>query len=733
MDSSNNKTSYLVNTQLPEFVRRDHPLFVEFIENYYKFLEQDGGTLYTTKRFAEFYDIDIISQDIRNEEEEEHHEESELYHQILDKLYENNIKYIPRDSLANIDVIAKHSKDFYRSTGSEKSVRFLARILFNKDADIYYPQQNILKASDGKWFVEKSINIKDIAVNNVANSIAFTRFANTLIRGAQSNSTAIVENVNPYYEAGVLITELKVSQVTKDFINGELLTATIEDEGVFKTLSANLYSGIIVKTTVTANGSGYIEGSSVPLISTNGIGGQVIIDKVLKGKLQGQIKTIQVIFPGAGYKVNDPILFSGGDPTVPAEANVATVLDDDTYHPAYYSLIGSTIDLVANNIIANTVDPNEGFSYTGLANVYVTTANLDLSTGPGSTVNIATLNRMQQNSNVYFETGDVLYVRGPNTYHTIIESNRYYWELNVSPGLAGSLANLSFDVVKKPNANTTIANSMIYWSYGPCGPIISCSISNSGKDYLELPKVSAISNTFVRSMGILGRMEIIDGGFGYQVGDEIEIINPYGTYGVGGVGEVSVVDSNGTITQVNFVDSPNQGHLPGGSGYRADILPTANVISANVLAYGANIAVTAVIGDDAILNAKSNVIGSIASLRIVSGGVGYDVPPIIDLSTQGDGTAQAYANVVTGIYTYQGRYLNQDGQLSSYMFLEDRDYYQKFAYVVKIEESLNKYRKALKDLIHPAGLKLYGEYLFEDNNQTMMNTVNVINTQITIL
>ena len=333
----------------------------------------------------------------------------------------------------------------------------------------------------------------------------------------------------------------------------------------------------------------------------------------------------------------------------------------------------------------------------------------------------------------YFETGDVLYVRGPNTYHTIIESNRYYWELNVSPGLAGSLANLSFDVVKKPNANTTIANSMIYWSYGPCGPIISCSISNSGKDYLELPKVSAISNTFVRSMGILGRMEIIDGGFGYQVGDEIEIINPYGTYGVGGVGEVSVVDSNGTITQVNFVDSPNQGHLPGGSGYRADILPTANVISANVLAYGANIAVTAVIGDDAILNAKSNVIGSIASLRIVSGGVGYDVPPIIDLSTQGDGTAQAYANVVTGIYTYQGRYLNQDGQLSSYMFLEDRDYYQKFAYVVKIEESLNKYRKALKDLIHPAGLKLYGEYLFEDNNQTMMNTVNVINTQITIL
>lgn len=733
MDIANNKTSYLVNTQLPEFVRRDHPLFVEFLENYYKFLEQDGGMLYTAKRFPEFYDIDILKADYLHDIEEGHDTEAENYHVLQDQYYNNFIRYVPNFSIADLNLILKHSKDFYRSSGSEKSIRFLARILFNKNADIYYPQQNILKASDGKWFVEKSINIKDIAVNNVANSIAFTRFANTLIRGAVSNSTAVVENVNPYYEAGVLITELKISQVTKDFINGEILTATIEDEGIFKTLSANLYSGIIVKTTVTSSGSGYIEGSSVPLISANGIGGQIIIDKVLKGKLQGQIKNIQVVFPGAGYRVNDPLLFSGGDPTEIAAANVATVLDDDSYHPAYYDIIGSTIQLVANNIIANTIDPNEGFSYTSLANVYVTTANLDLSTGPGSTVNIATLSQMQQNSNVYFETGDVLYVRGPNTYHTIIESNRYYWELNVSPGLAGSLANLSFDVLKKPNANTTIANSMIYWSYGPCGPIVSCSITNSGQNYLELPTVSVLSNTFVRSMGILGRMEIIDGGFGYQVGDEIEIINPYGTYGVGGVGEVSVVDSNGTITQVNFVDSPNQGHLPGGSGYRADILPTANVISANVLAYGANIAVTAVIGDDAIINAKSNVIGSIASLKIVSGGVGYDVAPIIDLSTQGDGTAEAYANVVTGIYTYQGRYLNQDGQLSSYMFLEDKDYYQKFSYVVKIEESLNKYRKALKDLIHPAGLKLYGEYLYEDNNETMMNTVNVINTQITIL
>ncbi|NDB59979.1 LamG domain-containing protein, partial [bacterium] len=84
---------------------------------------------------------------------------------------------------------------------------------------------------------------------------------------------------------------------------------------------------------------------------------------------------------------------------------------------------------------------------------------------------------------------------------------------------------------------------------------------------------------------------------------------------------------------------------------------------------------------------------------------------------------------MTGLYSYEGRYLNQDGQLSSYNFLEDRDYYQKYSYVVKIDESLNKYRQSLKDLIHPAGMKLFGEYLSEDNNETNVeNEIYIANT-----
>jgi hypothetical protein len=119
----------------------------------------------------------------------------------------------------------------------------------------------------------------------------------------------------------------------------------------------------------------------------------------------------------------------------------------------------------------------------------------------------------------------------------------------------------------------------------------------------------------------------------------------------------------------------------------------------------------------------------------VNRGSGYETAPTLNLTSIGDGTAQAVATIITGTFTYPGRYLNDDGHLSGYNFLEDRDYYQDFSYVVKAKQSIEKYRKALKDLIHPAGLKLFGEYLFVDNgaslNVSVTRAAEDYNTTIT--
>ena len=59
---------------------------------------------------------------------------------------------------------------------------------------------------------------------------------------------------------------------------------------------------------------------------------------------------------------------------------------------------------------------------------------------------------------------------------------------------------------------------------------------------------------------------------------------------------------------------------------------------------------------------------------------------------------------------YPGYYLNNDGFLDDAIFIQDSRYYQAFAYVLKIDERLDKYRSAVKTLVHPAGMALFGEF-----------------------
>lgn len=740
MTDANNKNSYLVSSQLPRFVRDDHPRFVEFLEAYYNFLEQEGNVEYLEKNFTNYLDIDRLEQDIK-----EHLEDGLVLTYgdwIKDRRYQTFSSYFPIKSVGDRNLILKHIKDFYRAAGTEKSVNFLMRSLFNKEATIYYPKQNILKASDGKWFIQKTLNIRDVAVNNVANISAYHRFVNTTIRGAVSNSTAIVESVNQYFDAGVLINEFTVTGVEQDFENGERLFTTIIDQGVPKELSGNLFSGSISSVTIVNPGTGYVQGASIPIQNPpgfEGIGGQLIISKVANARLEGKIKAVSVDKPGSGFRVGDLILFTGGGGSA-ANAYVTSINEDESYHVSNMGIVGTRIVDVADTPIGNSSNNiYETYAYPAQSIVYSNTSNLTINVGgaPENLITSLDLNHATANSNTYFEINDTIQIYDPanasegeeGTIITVSSNHTISFVLQnsntviVSPGVTGSQNNLSFIVHKRGNANHTLANTLVFWNYGPTGPIVSIGVTNPGSGYVELPTCDVKSNTIVRSLGILGRMEIANGGFGYQIGDIISFSNPPGSYGFGANAKVDIVDANGTIQQISFY--PMEGHNEGGMGYNPAILPIASVNSSNVDAYGAEINVVSIFGDNELVLAQSNAIGSIETIKIVTGGVGYEEPPTIDLTTQGDGTANVFCNIITGIFTYPGRYLNDDGQLSSYNFLQNRDYYQEYSYVIRSDVSLDSYRKPVMDLIHPAGMKMWGEYIIRNEDQNNTISINV--------
>ena len=616
---SNNKISHLISTSVPFFVRNDHPNFVSFLEAYYRYLEQEDETLNQIKLLRNNIDID---------------QSLELF---LQKFYDNYLHLIPNEVLADKTLLVKHIKDFYRSKGTEKSIRFLMKILYNQDvSEIYYPKRDVIRASDGKWFVEKALKITDVMYGGSTNTDPATiqLFASKTIKGNTSNATAVVERVDSYYDGGTLVNEIKLSNEYKQFVSGEtIFTSFVDGNGITRTLTANLFAGSINTVKLDVPGTGYEVGDQVIVESNTGTGAIILVSVVSSGN----IRSFFPIYGGAGYQVNNSLIVSGGAGTG-ANGKVQTVQDDNTYHPNSYNIMLSTIELEANTPINNTV----------------------------------------------------------------------YSNLNSS------------------NANTSICNAVSYFTYANTGPIQSLLVVNAGENYISVPTITPTANTLVRSAGILGRMEIYDGGEDYEIGDEILFYNVPGGYGYGAKANVTNVDINGAITEVKFYANSIY-DIIGGTGYSQNYLPTVQIDSAN--GTGANVMVTAILGYGASVGSVSDLLGAIESLALINRGSGYNTPPTLNLAHIGDGTAKANATVISGVSVYPGRYINDDGHISSYNFIQDRDYYQDYSYVIKIGQSIENYRKPLKDLAHPAGMKVFGEYIWIDSNESgSVGIQNVIGT-----
>lgn len=609
--STNNKISNLINSQVPFFVRNDHPNFVRFLEAYYEFLEQNEGLVDRAKNLRSYQDID------RSLDEFE------------EKLYSTYLKLIPENAIVDKRLLLKNIKDFYLARGSEKSIRFLLNILYGEEnVEFYYPKKDVLRASDGKWYIQRSLRVSNVNVNGLANSsqLALNKFVNRTVRGNTSNATATVERIDRFFEKGTQVDELTLTNILGNFINGEQVFSLFDDEGGIKSVTANIFGGILNSVTITNAGSGYAVGQHPPVESDVGTGANVRIDRVTTGN----ISSITVIDGGAGYQNNIFTLFTGGGGGSGANAQVTLVLENSSVHPNSYNIAYSTISLEAGTPINNTI-----------------------------------------------------------------------------------YSNLNTSIVASPNANTSLINALQFFVYGNTGPINTLTVRSSGTGYTSVPSISPIANTRIKELQVLGRMKIVDGGLNYVVGDTIEFINNMGGYGTGAAANVTGVNASGTITQVKFVPVPGQ--ITGGSGY--NVLPLTNVISGT--GSGAIIEVTARLGEGGDFIIANTTLGAIQKLTILERGTGYTKPPTINLKVFGDGTATANASIIEGVFTYPGRYLNDDGFLSSYNFLQDRDYYQNFSYVLRLKQSIANYRKAIKDLVHPSGMKLFGAYILEDEAQTM--------------
>ena len=127
------KTSLLINRQVPEFIREDHPLFISFLEAYYEFLETEQGT--------QNNDLTKISKDLR-------------YLSDIDTsldAFESNFlnsyaNLIPKDITVDKAFLIKNVLPLYLAKGSPRSFQFLFRMFFNQEVELKFGKDQILKA-----------------------------------------------------------------------------------------------------------------------------------------------------------------------------------------------------------------------------------------------------------------------------------------------------------------------------------------------------------------------------------------------------------------------------------------------------------------------------------------------------------------------------------------------------------------------------------------------------------
>ena len=685
MATFKDKISHLLNSQVPDFVLEDHPLFLEFVKAYYSFLESaeitltnigdpdhiqletqttvnnflqlsgtnqqgddegdrilledtsygdfvngetitgqtsgatatiliedvDGGSRLFVTHQNKFIEGELIigstsaaeatilkyrANPVQNIQQLlDYPDPDKTIQGFLTKFRNAFLSSIPDTLDDNIDKrkLIKNIKSLYRAKGTKRASEIFFKLLFNESAEIRFPKENILRASDGKWDTQKVLRCIEVGTSDAANLVGQTiTQANDPGDAGVNEATAIVENVFKFAIAGETVVELVLGDdsVTGTFVAGQNITGVDNtDEDVLITCTLQ---GIIDSKTITNDGAFYNEGDTVTI---TGGGNDAIINVDAIGT--GSITQVLVDDGGTGYEIGDTVNFSAGNATAAVSVvNGGIRLEEGTE-------ASSTSHIILED---ETV---RGDPYTG--------------------------NKIVQESGT--GVGDITDVR------MIYEGNGY-----------SSLPTLT--------VTSSGGSSAELFAYGPeIGRVLALKTVELGSNYDDSPSPPSLTlPTYLLLSNRSG---------GFVVGE--------------------------TITGLDS---------------------SSSVITATVVSLDTN---------TNILKC-SGATGVFAEDTSISGGTSLQTATIFKAD-------QATAtSTVAAIVTTDGAFINQDGWLSeSSMLLQDSLLYQDYSYIVRVGRSINDWRDTYTKTLHSSGFYFQGEVTIESQISARLKDVTGINTSVT--
>lgn len=313
-----NILSPFIREQFPNFMQQDYQKLILFVKAYYEWCDKQGNSSYVMSHLDTAFDID------QNLDEFLAHFESTYLSSFPLMLASNTSGNKP-----NRKTLLKKIRDFYGNKGTESAYKFLFRILYDSDLEIYYPKTDILKVSDGQWVEQRSIK----TTSNNGNAL-FSAKGGTIVQftGSSVTSSAFVDSVVQYSFNGIPVTEFFITDISGQPFQPDrsvrIVVGSTEYDEIPYSVLGDFY--------VDLPGEQYRIGDRVFVIdpTSAGVGFSAKIEQT---DLAGGIKKIGIINSGLNYGADVVLqVFSDSNPGTRI-ARVFGLRTAVTNYPGYFS------------------------------------------------------------------------------------------------------------------------------------------------------------------------------------------------------------------------------------------------------------------------------------------------------------------------------------------------------------------------------------------------------------
>lgn len=720
--------STFIEGQLPEFVREGNPTFVAFIKAYYEWMASgNNAVVRDTFQLMSYKDIDATTN------------------QFIQYFLNDFIPYFPNDTALDERKLIKIARQFYQKKGSVESVKFLFRVLFNKEADIYFPSDNILRTSAGKWVLPQALTL---VVSTQDRNFDITQLIGRQGVGSVSNATCVIESATFAIDPGlgIEILEIFVSNLVGTFSDLESLIINYGTQNDNPLVFSEKIIASLSSIQVDPNNRGlkYKGTSSIyagdPVVITGGLQlGDTLATKAVafvNTVTSGSITGITILNGGYDYRVSPNtrvnVINAPGDTTGTGANVVVSAIDAPN----------SIFVFINTDAITLKAAKTLGSSDYGFANI----ANANANTTLGSAFTYANLQFAPiQTMNVV--NGGGAYTQTPTLQTDVTYFTDWTNQLEAIPDFLDAANSVQFvndlgfvanvfiqsggngydptkDKIVVPSCIGYGAN--FSFTVDGSGSINSITVLNAGQGYFYLPYDLAVANSANTQNAASGTGAVLTA-YGFGQGAQLQVsVNKIGQIldirmASRGFDYISTPRISLRIEDLVILDSGSNLTFDTDSVAFQGSNSNAASFKANIDSYNVSTHTLRLYDYQGSFNASQNLVTTTSNAHANINTTNF-------LTVYGDGKAKANAIFLNGLINFPGYFQDTSGFLSSDQKLQGSNVYHAFSYIIAVEQALNDYKKLLMDLVHPAGTSMLGRFIVQkqDNrNPTILVKISV--------